>query len=310
MRVQPDDGLKVDLVHAAPRVVAGQKPPSTEPCLAASYRREAHLSDRTAGPETGSFPVTEPRRHDLDWVEDELILACDLVAQNDWKQLPATDQRVLELSQFLQTLPLHPVEQRMDHFRNPNSVARKTADIATNRPGYAGVATRGGELTRQMIMKFLEEPELMRQVAARVREGASSGDFNGLHSPVEDEDEEASEGRLLIRRHVARERSRSLRSKKIARVLSAGGRLACEACGFEFERTYGDRGRGYIECHHIVPLYERAIHVTRLNDLALVCANCHRMIHTRAPWVTPTELGRLIGAAQARRHQSVDEDAG
>ncbi|MBN4084034.1 HNH endonuclease [bacterium AH-315-A03] len=33
---------------------------------------------------------------------------------------------------------------------------------------------------------------------------------------------------------------------------------------------------------------------TRLSDLALVCSNCHRMIHRRSPWPTPIELGLLI----------------
>lgn len=241
----------------------------------------------------------QPRRQDLDWVDDELILACDLVVRCDWKQLPADDPRVIELSQFLQSLPLHPVEQRMGHFRNPNGVARKTADIATNRPGYAGVPTRSGEPTRRMIGRFLAEPDLMHQLAERIHEGASSGEFDGLDRTVEHEDEGASEGRLLIRRHVARERNRSLRKKKIASVLSTGGLLACVACGFDFEHTYGERGRGYIECHHIVPLHERSPDVTRLSDLALLCANCHRMIHARAPWLTPTELAQVIDAIRA-----------
>ena len=184
-----------------------------------------------------------------------------------------------ELSEFLRALPLHPVERRLDHFRNPNGVARKTADLATNRPGYTGTATRGGAPTRRVIAEFMADPGSMQQIARAIREGAQNGDFTLLTSPADDEDEGVPEGRLLIRRHVAYERNRSLRRRKLQAVLDAGGRLTCEACGFDFEQTYGERGHGYIECHHTMPLHTRPSKVTRLRDLALVCANCHRMSH-------------------------------
>ena len=31
-----------------------------------------------------------------------------------------------------------------------------------------------------------------------------------------------------------------------------------------------------------------------IRDLALLCSNCHRMIHTKPPWPTPAELRELI----------------
>src|SRR5690606_19764194 len=84
-----------------------------------------------------------------------------------------------------------------------------------------------------------------------------------------------------------------------AAVLRQGGTLACEACGFDFEKVYGDRGSGYIECHHVVPLHEAGEGRTKLSDLALICANCHRMIHRRAPWPTPADLRAAIGHRRA-----------
>lgn len=39
-------------------------------------------------------------------------------------------------------------------------------------------------------------------------------------------------------------------------------------------------GDGYIESHHIKPLSElKEGEVTRIDDLMMVCSNCHRMIH-------------------------------
>ena len=81
-----------------------------------------------------------------------------------------------------------------------------------------------------------------------------------------------------------RRREQRLRSAKIADVLrtSPNGRLRCEVprCGFDFEAVYGSTGAGYAHVHHLKPLASRtAPERTRLADLAVVCANCHAMIH-------------------------------
>lgn len=76
---------------------------------------------------------------------------------------------------------------------------------------------------------------------------------------------------------------------------AAATTLACEVCGFDFEAVYGELGRGFIECHHVVPLSEGQ-RKTSLRDLALVCSNCHRMAHRRRPWPAVAELRALLGS--------------
>ncbi|GAB3952927.1 HNH endonuclease [Streptomyces sparsus] len=236
-----------------------------------------------------------------DWARDEIILACHLVMQNDWKGLDAKDGRVVELSTLLQLLPIHAEAERNEKFRNPNGVARKTFDIATRHPDYQGKPTNGGALDVAVLHEFLARPQEMTEAARLIRQGIATGELRSL-APTQDEefddDYSAPEGRLLMRRHRARERNKALRKKKVASVLRRGGQLACEACGFDFEKVYGDRGAGYIECHHVVPLHEAGEGRTKLNDLALICANCHRMIHRRAPWPTPAELRASIAQRQ------------
>jgi len=106
-----------------------------------------------------------------------------------------------------------------------------------------------------------------------------------------DDIEEAVEGATLTRLHRAKERSPKLVQAKKKDVLRRVGKLECEICGFDFFRTYGERGRGYIECHHVQPLASlRPGTKTRLVDLALVCANCHRMLHGSRPWPTIEQL--------------------
>ncbi|MFE2376210.1 HNH endonuclease [Streptomyces sp. NPDC059398] len=255
-----------------------------------------------------------------DWARDEIILACQLVMGNGWKGLDAGDGRVVELSALLQLLPIHAEADRNEKFRNPNGVARKTFDIATRHPEYQGKPTNGGALDAAVLREFLARPQAMTEAARLIRQGIATGDLQSFVPTEEEEfgdDFSAPEGRLLMRWHRARERDRGLRKKKIASVLQLGGQLACEACGFDFEKFYGDRGAGYIECHHVLPLHVAGESRTKLSDLALICANCHRMIHRQAPWPTPEELrasieqkhanDRRAAAALSRPRRPVDE---
>jgi 5-methylcytosine-specific restriction protein A len=55
--------------------------------------------------------------------------------------------------------------------------------------------------------------------------------------------------------HRIYERDRSLRQRKKEQVMKSQGKLACEACDFDFAATYGELGEGYIEVHHIGPFH-------------------------------------------------------
>lgn len=71
----------------------------------------------------------------------------------------------------------------------------------------------------------------------------------------------------------------------------------CQVCGFDFEETYGELGRNYIEVHHVNPLAEQnGEHlVNPETDLVCLCANCHRMIHKNGNQVlSVAELKALL----------------
>lgn len=59
--------------------------------------------------------------------------------------------------------------------------------------------------------------------------------------------------------------------------------LCCSVCGFSFSKVYGvELGENFIEAHHTKPLSEITEEVkTKVEDLALVCSNCHRMLHRK-----------------------------
>ncbi len=106
----------------------------------------------------------------------------------------------------------------------------------------------------------------------------------------------AEEGRLLLSIHYRRERDAHL----VAAKKRVAATLACECCEFDFGKTYGELGAGFIECHHRRPLAalrgsETAN--TTLDDLALVCANCHCVIHRS---VHPLEVEALRALLRTR----------
>lgn len=104
------------------------------------------------------------------------------------------------------------------------------------------------------------------------------------------------EGRRIFRLHSARERNPSLISEAKKRAIRRDGTLRCTCCGFDFGLAYGKVGIGYLEAHHTKPLssLDDDGGITRIEDLSLVCANCHRMIHRRRPWLVAEDLTKIV----------------
>ena len=73
---------------------------------------------------------------------------------------------------------------------------------------------------------------------------------------------------------------------KKKKALDSQGKLLCEACDFDFASIYGILGVGFAECHHRVPVASfNDEHTVRLEELVIVCAICHHMLH-RIPFYT------------------------
>ncbi|MGR5061954.1 HNH endonuclease [Photobacterium sp. DNB22_13_2] len=116
-------------------------------------------------------------------------------------------------------------------------------------------------------------------------------------SPKEDKTEQYTiddpgyEGQPIYRLHKTRERDDQIPRRKKDQVLNEVGRLACEICDTDFYKAYGELGYGFAECHHENPISLRDKNEeTNLKDLAILCANCHRMIHRKKPWLSVKEL--------------------
>jgi predicted HNH restriction endonuclease len=126
--------------------------------------------------------------------------------------------------------------------------------------------------------------------------------FNVLYSLAEQEnnfdysdDAEFPEGKELEIKHITRERNQALIKKAEEKFKNTHGHLFCEICGFNFNKKYGAIGHDFIEAHHTVPICELKGEVkTNINDIALVCSNCHRMLHRKRPWLEMKHLKNLI----------------
>ncbi|MBL6934292.1 MAG: HNH endonuclease [Alphaproteobacteria bacterium] len=237
-------------------------------------------------------------RRNPSWSRDELILALDLYMQNLTTPPRKTSREIQELSDCLNRLGIQ-IAGQYEKFRNSNGVYMKLMnfrrfDPAFQEAGKVGLQ-RGGKLEETIWNEFSSDPVRLRQVASAIRTVVINGSVPN-YSPEEDEDtSEASEGRLLTRLHRSRERSRKLVDQRKSKTFKEKGKLTCEACGFDFETTYGERGKGFIECHHLKPVHELAEGSrTKLEDLALLCSNCHRMVHSQKPWLTVEKLKDLI----------------
>ena len=87
---------------------------------------------------------------------------------------------------------------------------------------------------------------------------------------------EAAEGMKRLRIHFQMERNSALVRAAKKKFLKKHGAFFCEVCGFSFKDTYGIE---YIEAHHILPLY-KGERTTQEMDLMMLCANCHRAMHS------------------------------
>ena len=100
----------------------------------------------------------------------------------------------------------------------------------------------------------------------------------------------ADEGERYRRETTFRRRNQSLIEAK-----KANSDFRCEVCEFNFRETYGNIGDRHIVAHHIEPIGRRPTATkTTLDDLALVCDNCHAMLHTKDPPLTVAELRQRV----------------
>jgi 5-methylcytosine-specific restriction enzyme A len=134
-----------------------------------------------------------------------------------------------------------------------------------------------------------ESAEIIKRVSELVA--------NGITHVLPDVDFSLSgkEGNPRLVAHLRRERNSAVVKAKKEAILQLTGKLCCEVCNFDFHKTYGNIGRGFCEVHHLKQLSKSdGIVTTKLDDLAIVCSNCHRIIHHSDPMYTIKALKKTL----------------
>ena len=231
------------------------------------------------------------------WTRDELILVLELYFRISPRDLSENHPEISPLCELLNQLPTHQVFKGCEKFRDANSVYEKLCNFHRFDPDYTTEEQTGlsadSKLEKEVWDYFSNNRELLKEISSLIR---SSYDQVGPAPAVpEPESIEFPEGGIVERVHIFRERNPVLIQKKKAWGIKHLGKLVCEVCGFDFSGHYGELGQNYIECHHKNPLADNTdISMTKLDDLAFVCSNCHRMLHRARPWLSIEELKKRL----------------
>jgi 5-methylcytosine-specific restriction endonuclease McrA len=168
--------------------------------------------------------------------------------------------------------------------RHPDGIARLNREAGLSKRRHLAKLERDGQLR-------LLGPGGPESTPAVAGTGPGKPRIPLIH---EDEESRHPEGAASYRLHRQLERDTSLAEKAKQKRLAETGCLSCDVCGFDFEQEYGELGAGYIEAHHTVPVSQLTGDTkTQLSDLALVCSNCHRMLHRGPRLLTIDELRAL-----------------
>ncbi len=184
----------------------------------------------------------------------------------------------------------------LDTYRISASVADANLLPVGKRELIIPRAVKGG--IGQSNVWFADKPE-SSEIVARVLSLIETGVDNGR---LPDVDSEASglEGNPRLVVHLRRERNTAIVKKKKNEVLAQTGSLSCEVCNFDFEKVYGEYGKEFCEVHHLTPLSKSdGVVKTELSDLAIICSNCHRIIHRTDPMPSIQALAKAVRASSA-----------
>ncbi len=219
------------------------------------------------------------------WSRDELTLALDLYVKTGGNPKAKDDSDLEALSAILNKIHRLNGGGGSDTLRNRNGVYMKVMNFRASDSAYLDQGKvgmqRGNRLEGVLWAEYSDRLANLVTDAEAIRQAVSGADEAVVAKLPPAEPYEGEEGGVVMRLHKRYERDPKLVAEK-RRAAAATGGLACEVCGFDFKATYGGLGAGYIEVHHTKPVHTLLAGTkTKLDDLALLCANCHRMAHRK-----------------------------
>ena len=231
------------------------------------------------------------------WSRDELILALDLYVRTNGNPTGQDFEALDELSATLNKLHRITGNATGATLRNRNGVYLKVMNFRSSDPHYLEQGkvgmTRGNKLEGVLWQQYANDPVGLAKDAQVIRATILAADDTTLSQHPLEPPYEGEEGGVVLAMHKRYERDRKLVREKL-KLAKAAGPLQCEVCAFNFEASYGALGAGYVEVHHTKPVHTLVPGTkTKLTDLVLLCANCHRMAH-RSMMLVPIGMLKSI----------------
>lgn len=219
------------------------------------------------------------------WSRDELILALDLYYTNPANPPGKGSVAVADLSTILNKMHRLNGVNATQTLRNKNGVYLKMMNLRALDPAFTAQGKvgmkAGNKLDKAVWAEYAGRRDDLAADANEIRQTVIAANEGVVAKRPATEAYEGTEGGVVMRLHKRYERDPKLVAAK-RKAAAAAGSLACEVCGFDFEAAYGELGAGYIEVHHVKPVHTLKPGTTiKLDDLSLLCSNCHRMAHRR-----------------------------
>jgi len=232
------------------------------------------------------------------WTRDETILALDLYFQFEGKIPGPKHEKVVELSRILNTLPIHPIELRKANFRNPDGVVFKLQNLRSVATGKGLYNT--SKMDKSVWQDFKNNKDEVLRISANIKNCVVQFEEHDELDLEIDDNETFSEGKIITAIHKRRERSSKIR-KEIIKKRKASNTLFCDICGITTQFNSPVEDTAIFECHHINLLSQTGEVKTKIEDVAFICANCHRALHSlivkEKRWIKPDEIKKLTIAS-------------
>ena len=257
-------------------------------------------------PEFSDYEVSKR----LDWINPAQN-GCDYFwvefKKNEFKESPSSISLVVSVEDYYPTFVALSVEAKdgkctEDDYRKHNRLISR--DLPNNDAYYVTTTFKDTNhsitnLSREEIMKKYHKGEIKKiklqmdinepytDLISRLRAGikvlepyyllAVSDELGDGYEVLED-GEVYYEGSVTTVKVNKYERNQEARRK----CIEIHG-CQCKICGFDFEKTYGEAGKGLIHVHHVVPIssIKEQYQIDYEKDLIPVCPNCHAMIHRK-----------------------------
>ena len=217
------------------------------------------------------------------FTRDEAILALDVLYFSGEKHFSPRNKAIIELSQLMNELPIHPMSDRPANFRNPVGMSDQIGGFRRSiRPDATQL--RVGSIFYVVFDEYRDNLEGIHEIAQAIKRNKHFYTEYLFGNSIEADG--FKEGILLGHLHKLVEQRDSVKINKAD---------ACEVCHLNLGEVYRDGGIDFLQMHLLEP-------VTKLDagkkyssgDFITVCPNCHAMLHRHRPWATKETIGDIL----------------